>query len=290
MGAAARVDDAALRANPYRIPDDSPWFTCINVSGGRSSGLMLRRILDAHGGELPPRCEAVFANTGREREETLRFVHELGERWCPVTWVEFDHDPDGTTGRKYLARVVDFDSASRDGEPFDAMLRVGWLPSMTRRVCTSELKVGTIDRYLWQAHGLTRRQTRKLIGFRFDEPRRWKPALYQECAVGYPMVEAGVTRADVAAFWQSQPFDLGIPSERGNCDCCYLKPRANLLATIREAPELADWWIEAERGAGRSFRQAESFADLKAAALSGGADRGSGIADVALGLPCFCTD
>ena len=112
------------------------------------------------------------------------------------------------------------------------MLRVGWLPSVTRRICTDELKVGTIDRYLYQRHGLTKRQTRKLIGFRRDEPARWKPALYQACEVAYPMVEAGVTAGDVAAFWQAQSFDLGIPSERGNCDCCYLKPRRNLLETI----------------------------------------------------------
>ena len=290
MGAAAARDvNGEERANPYRIAD-SPWFTCINVSGGRSSAFMLRQVLAAHGGTLPARAAAVFANTGREREETLRFVHELGERWCPITWVEFDHDEAGAKGRKYLARVVDFATASRNGEPFDAMLRVSWLPSMTKRICTNTLKVETIDRYLWQAHGLTRRQSRKLIGFRHDEPRRWRPALYQECAVAYPMVEAGVTRADVAAFWQSQPFDLGIPSERGNCDACYLKPRANLLATIREAPHLADWWIAAERRAGRTFRQGEGYADLKAAALAGEADRGSGIADIGEPLPCFCTD
>ena len=165
---------------------------------------------------------------------------------------------------------------------------------MTARICTAELKVGTIDRFLWQSRKLTRRQTRKLIGFRFDEPARWRPALYQACEVAYPMVEAGVTAADVAAFWQAQPFDLGIQSERGNCDLCYLKPRANLLATIREEPARADWWIEAERRKGRTFRIGESFEALRQSALAPGATGEIGRPTAGepeqAALPCFCTD
>ena len=286
-------------ANPYRIPDRSPWFHVVNVSGGRSSAYMLKQVLDAHDGVLPPRCEAVFANTGRERPETLDFVAALTEQWgVPVTWLEFDYRPDrepGSGRTKYRARVVSRETASLDGEPFTSLIDSGaWLPSMTARICTAELKVGTIDRHLWQSHGLTRRQTRKLIGFRFDEPARWKPALYQACEVAYPMVEAGVTAADVAAFWQAQPFDLGIQSERGNCDCCYLKPRANLLATIREEPARADWWIEAERRTGRTFRIGESFEALRDAALApagnGEIGRPTAGEPEQVALPCFCTD
>lgn len=256
---------------------------------------MLKQVLDAHGGQLPDRCEAVFANTGRERAETLDFVAALSDRWhVPITWLEFDYRPDARP--KTRAVVVDRATAALDGEPFTALLDSGsWLPSMTARICTAELKVGTIDRHLWQRHGLTRRQTRKLIGFRHDEPRRWKPALYQACEVAYPMVEAGVSAGDVAEFWRRQPFDLGIPSERGNCDCCYLKPRANLLATIAAEPWRADWWIDVERRRGRTFRIGESFEALRDAALAldGNGETGRPLAgDVDGGepLPCFCTD
>ena len=286
--------------NPYRIPDRSPWFHVVNVSGGRSSAYMLRCVLDAHGGELPPRCEAVFANTGRERPETLDFVQALSDRWhVPITWLEFDYRPDrqpGAGATKYRARVVSRETASLAGEPFTALLDSGsWLPSMTARICTAELKVGTIDRHLWQSRGLTKRQTRKLIGFRHDEPRRWKPALYQQCEVAYPMVEAGVSAGDVAEFWRCQPFDLGIDSTRGNCDLCYLKPRANLLATIREEPARAYWWIAAERRSGRTFRIGESFEALRDAALAPGGNGeieplSSRADDAGEPLPCFCTD
>ena len=159
-------------ANPYRIEPGSPWFHVVNVSGGRSSAYLLRKVLDAHGARLPDRTEAVFANTGRERAETLDFVAAMGERWnVPITWLEFDYRPDRTP--KYSARIVSRDTAALDGEPFTALLDSGaWLPSMTARICTAELKVSTIDRHLWQTRGLTKRQTRKLIGFRNDGGRR----------------------------------------------------------------------------------------------------------------------
>lgn len=112
---------------------------------------MLRKILDAHGGALPERCEAVFANTGRERSETLDFIAAMTAHWAvPITWLEFDYRPDREgRGAKYRARVVSRETASLDGGPFTALLDAGtWLPSITRRICTAELKVEAIDRYL----------------------------------------------------------------------------------------------------------------------------------------------
>lgn len=58
--------------NPYFITGPA----LISFSGGRTSGYMLRHILDAHDGTLPDDVVVTFANTGKEREETLRFVHD----------------------------------------------------------------------------------------------------------------------------------------------------------------------------------------------------------------------
>jgi len=50
---------------------------------------MLWNILQAHGGALPADIRVCFANTGKEREETLRFVHECETRWgVRVHWIE----------------------------------------------------------------------------------------------------------------------------------------------------------------------------------------------------------
>lgn len=50
--------------DPFRIEGPA----IINVSGGRTSALMLRRVLDAHGGALPDGVVAAFVHaTGGPR-------------------------------------------------------------------------------------------------------------------------------------------------------------------------------------------------------------------------------
>ena len=68
----------------------------ISFSGGRTSGYMLWRILQAHGGKLPDDVRVVFANTGKEMEETLEFVQAASDHWrVPITWVEYRPKIDG---------------------------------------------------------------------------------------------------------------------------------------------------------------------------------------------------
>ena len=122
--------------NPFLI--NSP--TCISFSGGRTSAYMLWRVLEANGG-LPAEAIVCFANTGKEDEATLRFVQDCSEQWnVPITWLEYRADG---------YAVVDYKTASRDGEPFEALIRKrGFLPNPVARFCTVELKVRTIHRYL----------------------------------------------------------------------------------------------------------------------------------------------
>jgi hypothetical protein len=66
-----------------------------------------------------------------------------------------------------------------------------------------------------------------------------------------PLADAGVARAHITAFWARQGFDLRLPNSDGttplgNCDLCFLKGGATLLGIIRDQPELAQWWAEAE--------------------------------------------
>ena len=101
--------------DPFRC--DGP--TVISFSGGRTSGLMLRRTLDAHGGTLPPDVYVVFANTGRERVETLRFVADCAQQWSvPVRWIERDWSRPAAE----RWREVEYNTASRNGEPFAQLI------------------------------------------------------------------------------------------------------------------------------------------------------------------------
>jgi 3'-phosphoadenosine 5'-phosphosulfate sulfotransferase (PAPS reductase)/FAD synthetase len=230
-------------SDPFRI--DGP--TCISFSGGRTSGYMLWRVLQAHGGKLPADCHVVFANTGKEDEATLRFVRDCSERWAvPISWVEYR--PDGWA-------LVDFDSASRNGEPFDALIKKrNYLPNPVARFCTVELKILRAVDYM---RSLGYAEHENLIGLRADEPSRIAK-LRADPTGGTkgverraPLADAGVTKQAVARFWLDSDFDLGLPNHNGstpwgNCDLCFLKHSATVMSLIAEKPSRAVWWAAKE--------------------------------------------
>ena len=106
--------------NPYRVPRPA----VISFSGGRTSSYMLKKIVDAYDGWLPSDIAAVYANTGMERPETLEFVDVCGREWgVDIVWVEYLWDAPHRT------RVVEFATASRNGEPYAALIdRKGFVP------------------------------------------------------------------------------------------------------------------------------------------------------------------
>lgn len=226
--------------NPYLLPEGN---VQIAFSGGRTSAFMLHEILEANGG-LPDRVEVTFQNTGREMNETLDFVQQVGVRWdVPIRWLEY---------RAYAPFYdhVNHNNASRDGQPFEALIRKKkYLPNQQTRFCTIELKVRTAKRYLVS---LGWKRWVNCVGFRADEPHRLnKPKPKDRWTVWTPLADAGVGRHDVTAFWAKQPFDLRLPNVSGNCwlgncDGCFLKSEASIAAFTRDFPERAAWWEKAE--------------------------------------------
>ena len=65
-----------MSSNPYLL--DLP--AVVSFSGGRTSGFMLRHILDAHGGQ-PEDLVVSFQNTGLEHPATYDFIKEVEDRW-----------------------------------------------------------------------------------------------------------------------------------------------------------------------------------------------------------------
>jgi len=249
--------------NPFLF--DGPG--AISFSGGRTSGYMLWRTLQAYGGTLPHDVKVCFANTGKEMPETLDFVQECSDRWgVPIVWIE--NRPRDDERKKQFA-IVDHATASRNGEPFAALVEEKqFLPNPVARFCTAELKVRPMERYL-KSIGFTEWTT--FIGLRADEPHRVARLSNQDYGKHEtkeaPLAAAGVSVEAVGRFWASQPFDLRLPNMdgttmHGNCDLCYLKGGNQVLSLIREKPERAIWWIEQERrcqelgtGAGGWFRK-----------------------------------
>ena len=274
--------------------------TIISFSGGRSSGYMLHKILEAHGG-LPEHIKVYFANTGKEMEQTLEFVRDCEVHWnCPITWVELGGDECEIkrVGDKhtYGTKVVNFDTASRNGEPFAQLINMrSYPPNPVARFCTAELKIRRIQDH---QKTLDMEFDQHAIGIRFDEPRRWSKMLSQPRADGHervlPMVHAQVTKEMVGDFWKAQPFDLNLPNNQGvtdwgNCDLCMLKGRKKRISIIKQRPELADWWIKQEEKSGSTFRkeQGESYKNLKRIALEN-EELFDPLPDITLG--CYCGD
>lgn len=226
--------------------------TAISFSGARSSGYMLWRVLQAHGGKLPEGAEVCFANTGKEAEETLCFVRDCGEHWgVPIRWIEYRDDEQGFA-------LVGFDTASRNGEPFEAIIRKRqYLPNPVTRFCTVELKIRAMHKYVATLGWRDGDGWDQMAGIRADEPRRVakirarpSPETVKETMV-MPLADAGVAKSDVAAFWRAQPFDLGLRNDNGttpegNCDLCFLKGANRVFTLIKAKPERAIWWARQE--------------------------------------------
>lgn len=225
--------------------------SCISFSGGRTSAYMLWRFIDANDG-LPDDCIVTFANTGKEAEETLKFVRDCGKYWdVPIVWLEYQNKPAG----KDCFKVVDFDTAARDGEPFEEIIgRYGKLPNPAQRWCTNKLKILPISAYLLSlgiTESLAEGHRLSIVGIRADEQRRAAKIEPHR----RPLVAAGVTKETVSQFWAEQPFDLGLPNingvtPHGNCDLCYLKGAGLITSLIEQNPSRADWWARMERSIG----------------------------------------
>jgi len=272
--------------DPFAI--DGP--TIINVSGGRTSALMLRRYLDAHDGELPPDVHAVFANTGMERVETLEFIAECESRWgVPIRWVERD----GTQPARSRFREVTYETASRQGEPFADLIRGrNFLPNAVMRFCTEELKVH-VARDFMLAQGYSAWSS--VTGLRFDEPSRvMRVRARSTDAVDNlcPLYDARVTKTDVMAFWKASDFDLRLRPWESNCDLCFMKGRPVRERIMRDHPELVAWWAEQEFLVGGRFHAHEP-GYLKTAEIVRRLPLLPGLEvdpDESASIPCSCTD
>jgi hypothetical protein len=244
----------------------------ISFSGGRTSAKMLKRIIDAHGGSLPDDVYVTFANTGLEHEKTLRFVHECATRWAVrIRWLEWKSRLKRTPVAERFEEVG-FNSASRNGEPFDRLIdSKKALPNQAQRFCTEHLKVQVMQDFMRHEAGLEPGQYTEVIGLRADE--FWRYAKGRERAekegrlVAYPLIAAKVCKPDVMAFWLGentdplaptlplpQGFDLGLRGIDGNCRLCFMKGPDAIGALIREEPGMEGWYVRAEKRTGHTFR------------------------------------
>jgi hypothetical protein len=209
----------------------------VSVSGGATSALMaiiLKQALLAHD------VRFVFANTGCEDERTLAFVDRLDkEHALHLAWVEarvHTQKGCGTT-----AAVTSFENAARRGEPFEAVVAKYGLPGPKYPHCNRELKLAPIHDYARCVLGWPPSTYSTAIGIRADEIDRMSDGSKRRYGAVYPLVALGVTKEDVQAFWEAQPFRLELPEHRGNCVWCWKKSLRKLRTVAAETPEAFDF-------------------------------------------------
>jgi len=262
----------------------------ISFSGGRSSAYMLWRILQAHGGTLPDDVKVTFANTGKEMPQTLDFVRDCGERWgVEIIWLEYQT----TKHPKDRWQRVSYETASRKGEPFEAMVnKQAFLPTPAQRLCTEHLKIRPMKNYM---ASLGFDEPDRVIGIRADEQHRVMRMRSHDDIV-MPLATIGITKHDVMGFWRRHGFDLKLTAVDGitlasNCDLCFMKGLTVIKALMRQNPEWADWWIRQEERTGHQFHRDRQPYRVLAAQVSDQIDMGFPdiLADDGI-VDCFCGD
>lgn len=253
-------------------------------SGGRTSAYMTEKLLELQSQGYFTDIDFVitFANTGREHEKTLEFVNNCANRWydlysARVIWVEANvlHGLRMPT----IHKIVDFKTASRNGEPFEEVTKKYGLPNGTFLHCTRELKENPIISLMEMYGGKVGHTKDKVfvsatyetwIGIREDEPRRLGGKIdgkqYKQYPLAHPLesscgrtVDLSCDKQDVLDFWEEMPFDLELPEHQGNCVDCHKKSNKKLAMIFNETPEVFEF----------TERLDNEYSEVKAQVLDG---------------------
>lgn len=259
---------------------ESPRRLFISFSGGETSAYMTLWLWRNKAREYDE-VVVLFANTGQENEATLEFVHRFSQHFgIPVVWIEsvVHHGR-----RKACAhKVVDFHTASREGEPFEEVIRKYGIPNQAYPHCTRDLKLRPMQSY-FRSLGWAKLSFDTAVGIRVDEMDRMSPN-NGEFRTIYPLVtDAPMTKPDINSFWARQPFRLQLKGYEGNCRWCWKKTLRKQLTIAAENWEWFDFPARMEREHGLAgsnddgnprvfFRKNMSAEEIRCQALIGAFD------------------
>ena len=218
---------------------------CISFSGGRTSAVMTDRLLR----EYPDKEVIItFANTGMEHPDTLRFVDACDRELFggKVVWLEAVVHQEHGKGNTY--KVVDYETAARNGEPYRESVTKYGLFNPTNPSCTARVKIVPMRKYLKDRGfllGKNNRNYNTAIGIRADEADRISSER-EKYGLVYPLIRWGVTKQQVLAKCAEWDFDLRIDEHLGNCVGCFKKSLRKLATVSIDLPEAFKVWEEME--------------------------------------------
>ena len=201
----------------------------ISFSGGETSAFMTWWLLQE---KLYEEYLVVFANTGQENEETLKFVHQCDQRLgFKTVWIEavqFHGER-----RRSGFRVVTFETADRSGRVFEDAIRKYGIPNQKFKDCTRNLKRNPIESYA-ESVGWEKGSYDLAIGIRVDEIDR-QSTRAKERRIVYPLIKMRpMTKPQINTWWARQPFRLQLKGYQGNCKWCWKKSMRKHLTIMEE--------------------------------------------------------
>lgn len=221
----------------------------VSFSGGKTSAYMTKWLLE-NVQDNYEKIIVVFANTGQENEETLSFVNQCDKEWgFGVVWVEAVVDFRKNKGVTHS--IVDFETASRKGEPYIEVIKKYGIPNMSYPHCNRDLKLAPLHSYA-KALGWKKGSYETAIGIRIDEMDRISSKMVEEKII-YPLIEdKKMTKEMISIWWSKQSFNLNLREHEGNCKWCWKKSKRKLLTLAKDTPEIFDFPLEMERKYGLS--------------------------------------
>jgi hypothetical protein len=199
----------------------------ISFSGGETSAFMLWWLLNNKSNEYD--FTIVFANTGRENNETLDFIKKCAEHFgVEIVWIESNVWGNVKKMTKHV--VVNYETATRNQDwrksrntPYEQMVIKYGLASISNRFSTRELKDRPIQSYM-RSLGFSDDEYEIFVGLRYDELDRQNETKDEKRSFVYPLIKwLKWTKKHINFWWSQMPFRLELKGWEGNCVCCYKK-------------------------------------------------------------------
>lgn len=210
-----------------------------SVSAGYSSVMMALKIKEWY-----PNHNIIYAmaNTSKEREESLEFMHECDKYFgLNITWIEAVINQEKGKGTDY--KITDFENLKRNGEIFEEGIKKYGIPSKINKWCNREMKLVPLKKFCDDVFGAKNYSI--AVGMRADEIDRVSSD-YKKNNVFYPLMDNNIGTKDRNRFWKDQPVKIKIPAFKGNCDLCFEKSNRKLMTIIKEDTKTAKWWLDIE--------------------------------------------
>ncbi len=218
----------------------------VSFSGGETSAFMAQWLNNHYEEYGYKNIVFVFANTGLENEQTLEFVERCDKHFkLGMQWIEADVIHEYRKGTRFYR--TDFDNASREGEPFEQMIKKYGIPNQANPQCTRELKGAPISAFGKEWFNGEKYHT--AIGIRIDEVDRMNEKAKQRGFI-YPLINRKmipVTKPMINFYWRTMPFRLELKGYQGNCKTCWKKADKKLYQIAKESPKDFDFMNEMEQ-------------------------------------------